>query len=126
MTINVVPFVPAHYAALARAQGHPERIDASALSQIAGPAYTLMKGRKIVLACGGIRVMGIGQAWACFDPKALQDERMALVRASKRILDTMIAAERLFKIYAEASEGVPDNWFETMGFIKQQKIFVRS
>lgn len=97
----------------------------AALSQVTGPAFTIMTDEKKpkILGCGGVRVQGIGEAWAFYDKEALKDFPKILLPTTRQVLNDIIAQERLIRIYAEAS--VSETWLEHLGFKKQENIFAR-
>ena len=96
------------------------------MNQLGGfPLLTDEKKRPKVLACGGVRVAGIGHAWAAFDQEALKDFPVMMARKAKTILEACIEEEKLYRTYAEASEGVSARWFEHLGFVPAKDTFVR-
>ncbi len=121
MKTKIEPYIYSHGLAI---QGD-DILQGAALNQISGPAFTLMTDEKKpkVLACGGVRIQGLGEAWAIYDKEALKDFPKTLLAASRDALTEMIAEERLIRVFAESS--VSDKWLKSLGFVKQENIFVR-
>lgn len=121
MNVRIEQFSIPHAAALGG------DLNQAIVNQISGPAYTLMTDEKkpSILACGGLRMNGIGQAWAMFDQRALVEHGILLARKARLVLDTCIAEERAYRVYAESSEGVDKKWFEHLGFTNSERLFVR-
>ena len=117
--MRIEPFTIDHYRAMG---GDPAHLNAAIVSQISGPAYAMIEG-KVVLAIGGVRVQGIGQAWAMLSPEARKHPKDVL-RAARQVIAESMAAERLYRVYAEATVDAPA-WFEHLGFIRQDNLFVR-
>ena len=113
----VEPFVLDHY----RAMGG-DNINAAILGQISGPAFTLMDGGQI-LAIGGVRVLGIGQAWALLAPGG-EKRAKTILRTARAVIERSMASEKLYRVYAEASVDKPA-WFKHLGFHTQDNIYVR-
>ncbi|MFH0826093.1 MAG: hypothetical protein V2B18_25360 [Pseudomonadota bacterium] len=122
---RIVPFTMDHYKALVGPEATMDRLNAGMLSVVAGPAWALVEGKQ-VLAAGGVRTLGIGQAWALLAPAAAQERLRSIVRAAHTVLDQTIAHERLVRVYAEASVDAP-HWFEHLGFVlaPEGKLYVR-
>lgn len=121
MKTRIVPYIYSHALAI---QGDDIE-QGAALNQVTGPAFTVMTDEKDpkVLGCGGIRIQGLGEAWAMYDKEALTDFPKTLLGASQDALTEMIAEERLIRVFAEASGS--EKWLEHLGFVKQDNIFVR-
>jgi len=114
----VVPFTLDHHRALLG----EENINAGIINQISGPAFALVEDG-VVLAAGGVRVAGIGQAWAILGPDAAHKTK-SVVQAARSVLDEAIVGEKLYRVYAEATVDKPA-WFKHMGFHQQNNLFVR-
>jgi hypothetical protein len=115
-------FLPAHLIALCKENADVERLNGAIINQISGPAFTLVEDGKI-LGCGGIRTAGIGQAWAYFSRDALKDKPRTILQESRAAMNEMIAENRIYRVYADPEAG--DDWFKHLGFVKQEKVFVR-
>ena len=116
-------FIPQHLVALAEGKADQNQGNAAIISQIAGPAFTLMTDDGKVLGCGGLRIKGVAQAWAYFSQDALKVHAKSILRETNATMDKMIAENRIFKTYADPEAG--DTWFEHIGFVKQEGVFVR-
>lgn len=112
-------FLPADAAIIS---GNRECGDRANSDLIAGPAWTIVDGKKI-LACGGVRVLGIGEAWFLASEEAKSDKLMAVMRIVKEKLKEMRAAEKLYRIFAENE--ISENFLKHLGFEKKDNIFVR-
>lgn len=89
-----------------------------------GPAFALID-RGAVLAIGGVRVTGIGQAWAYLSEEAKQKRNVkSVLRTAKAVIHESITAEKLYRIYAEATVDKPA-WFKHLGFEPMNNVFVR-
>jgi len=121
MKTRVETFAPEHQVAL----GGDANV--AIINQQTGPAMTLMTDERKpeIIGCGGIRIDGIGQAWAQFSPAALKDMPIAIIRQSKQWLHEMMVAHKLYRLYAEASEGVDTGWFKAVHFRPDNRLFVR-
>jgi len=117
--MNIEPFTIDHY----RAMMGDENLSAACLNLVSGPAFALTEGG-IVLAIGGIRVQGIGQAWALLAPGAAEKRAKTVLRTARTVIDQSIAQERLYRVYAEATVDKPA-WFKHLGFVQSEKLYVR-
>lgn len=115
-------FLPEHLIALCKENADVERLNSAIINQISGPAFTLIEDGKI-LGCGGLRVAGVAQAWAYFSTDALKDKPKTILKESRAAVNEMIAENRIYRVYADPD--ADDSWFEHLGFVKQEKVFVR-
>jgi len=113
----VEPFILDHY----REMGG-DNLNAAILNQVSGPAFTLREHGRI-LAIGGIRVAGIGQAWAFLTEQAKRNPK-AFLRAARATMTECMATERLYRIYTEATVDKP-TFFKHLGFAQQDNLWVR-
>lgn len=96
------------------------------LNEVAGPGFTWMIDGK-VLACGGIRTFGVGEAWAVFSPDA-KDKKKEMLRLSKDKFKEMIESLNLWQVFATTKDISPEqaNFLEHLGFEKSEcYIYVR-
>jgi hypothetical protein len=117
--MRIEPFTIDHYRQMT---DDLSGLTAACLNQISGPAFTLSDGGQI-LAIGGIRVQGIGQAWALLGPGA-EKRAKTVLRAAREAISHSMTTERLYRVYAEASVDRPA-WFKHLGFVQQQNLYVR-
>lgn len=116
--MNVEPFTVDHYRRLTG-----ENISAGAcLNAIAGPAFALVEEGQ-VWAIGGVRVQGIGEAWALLAAGA-ENRPKTILRAAREVIGHCIASERLYHVYAEESSGHP-TFLKHLGFVSPCNLFVR-
>ena len=116
--MTIEPYTVDHFVAVTGQAPNGE----ACLSAIAGPAFTLMDGGK-VYAMGGVRVQGIGQAWALLAPGA-EKRLKTVLRAFREGIGHCIVSERLYRVYAEESAGKPA-FLRHLGFIQSERLFVR-
>lgn len=116
--MTVETFILDHYRAIAG----DEHLAAACLSQVSGPAFTLIEGGQI-LAIGGVRVQGIGQAWFMMGPDGTAHTKSVL-RAVRAGIEQSIKQEKLYRLYAEVTVDKPA-FLKHLGFHQQNNIFVR-
>ncbi len=80
----------------------PNLSDVARLNQIAGPCYTAVQGKK-VLGCGGVRVDGVGEAWALYSDKA-REMKLSLLKETRAWLEIIIRNNALQRIWSECPE----------------------
>lgn len=103
--------------------GSNDEIDTARINLVTGPAYSAFLNNELV-ACGGVRVLGIGEAWALYDKKALE-KKLSLLKHSKAWLNRIIRDEKLWRIWSECPEPKPNqNFLEHMKF-RQLPAFLR-
>jgi hypothetical protein len=117
--MNVEPYTLDHYREMT---GEQENLGMAALNQISGPGFALIDGGQVI-AVGGVRVQGIGQAWALLSPTILK-QRKALLRTARDVVEQCIAHEKLYRVYAEASVDKPA-FYKHLGFKQQDNLWVR-
>jgi hypothetical protein len=116
-------FIPHHLVTLCGENADQELVSSAIVSQISGPAFTLMTDKNEILGCGGLRIQGVAQAWGYFSKDGLRDMKKTILRKSQAAMNKMIAENRIYKTYADPE--APDSWFRHMGFVKQENVFVR-
>lgn len=80
--------------------GCTEEIAANArLNQVSGPGFSYFLDNEIV-GCGGVRIAGVGEAWAVFSPETLK-YMWDLFSHSKAVLEKIIRNESLWRLWAE-------------------------
>ena len=101
-------------------------MNAAIVSQVTGPAFTLMTDERKpqILACGGVRCLGVGEAWAVFNQDFLKESPLLVLRTAREVLRKSIEDERLYRVYATATVDKPA-WFKKLGFVRAENIFVR-
>lgn len=114
----VEPFIIDHYRALMG----DENLNAAIVNVLSGPGFTLIDGGQI-LAIGGVRVQGIGQAWAMLAPGA-EHRAKTIIKTARAVIEESMKREKLYRLYAEASVDKPA-WFKHLGFKQQNNLFVR-
>jgi len=116
--MNIEPFIIDDYRAIAG----EENLSAAIVNAISGPAFTLSDGGQI-LAIGGVRVQGIGQAWAMLAPGA-EHRAKTIIKTARAVIEESMRQEKLYRLYAEATVDKPA-WFKHLGFHQQNNIYVR-
>ncbi len=86
-------------------------------NQAAGPGFTVFDG-KTPIACGGIRVQGVGMAWFIFNEQAQKEHLKTIIREAKEKLDEMQRNNELCEVYAESDNA--DVWLKHLGFKKSK------
>jgi hypothetical protein len=61
---------------------------------------------------------------AC-DKETAQEQPVTVIRTVRRVLAEMIADNRLYRVYAEAEDGVAGKWFDLMDFKASERLYVR-
>lgn len=97
--------------------------DEANLNAIAGPGYTLVdKGKPV--ACGGVRIYGVGDAWFAMKDSA---PKIELVRESKKWLNEITKENNLWEVFAWPNLKDMDKarrFLKHMGFVPTEA-FVR-
>lgn len=114
----VEPYTVDHFRALFGAE--PD--GTACLNAVSGPGFALIEDGQ-VLAVGGVRIQGIGQAWAYLGDAAKVMRKTVLLTARAVIQQAMVD-EKLYRVYAEATVDKPA-WFKHLGFHRQDNLFVR-
>lgn len=98
----------------------PDEIAWAKLNEVAGPGFTGMFDGK-VLGCGGIRIYGVGEAWAIFSPEA-KERKKELLRQVRSKFKEMIKTANLWQIIATTRNLTPQqaNFLEHLGFEKSE------
>lgn len=94
--------------------GSTDKINIARLNQIAGPCYTAVQGKE-VLGCGGVRVDGVGEAWALYSDKA-KEMKLSLLRETRNWLDAIIRHNTLQRIWSECPEPQNQNFIKHLHF----------
>lgn len=113
--MTIEPYTAEHFR---RLTGEEQVTSTAALNQISGPGFTLMDNGKVI-AVGGVRVQGIGQAWCLLSP-AILNERRKLIEISQDVLQRCMNDAQVYRVYAEASVDKP-HFYELLGFRQQVK-----
>ena len=93
------------------------------LNQVAGPAYSYFLDGKLV-GCGGVRIAGVGEAWAAYTPEALE-HKSGLLLHSRTTLDQIKRDEHLWRMWSESPEAEPNqNFLKHLNF-SEVKAFLR-
>lgn len=90
-------------------------------NQAAGPGFTVFDGKKPI-ACGGIRVHGVGMAWFLMND-GVKKHPVAIIRKAKEAIEQMQRENELCEVFAVSDNA--DKWLETLGFKKINNIFIR-
>jgi len=101
--------------------GSNDELDTARINLVTGPAYSAYLNNQLV-ACGGIRVRGIGEVWAIYSEKAREDNftrNKQIVVNTRAWLDRIIRDERLWRVWSESPQAKPNqNFLEHMRFRK--------
>ena len=97
--IDVIPFHPED---MLRILGNTQENAGNArLNHISGPARSFFLDKKLV-GCGGVRIVGVGEAWASFNPEA-KEHIWDLFSRSKGVIEQIMRDEKLWRVWAEMS-----------------------
>ena len=100
--------------------GNLDEVNMGRLNQVSGPAYSLFhKGE--LLGCGGIRTVGIGEAWLMLTEEAKKHKRDLLTHC-RMMIDKMMRDEKIWRVWSESPEDKPKNknFLKKMGFRKTE------
>lgn len=96
------------------------------VSKASGPALTAMLDGEVLL-CGGVRIAGIGEAWSAYSEKAKEHYAKTLFEITRNYMKKIVDENKLWRLVASAKDGVPEDWFEHLGFVKTHNgLFVNS
>ena len=118
-SIQVKQFLPADQVIIT---GNRECAELACHNQVAGPGFTIMDGNRPI-ACGGIRVVGVGIAWFAMTEEARTNNPMLVIRKAKKKIEEMQRQQELCELFAESRSC--DKWLEHLGFHKVENIFLR-
>lgn len=103
--------------------GNLDNINAARLNEVSGPAYSAFHNGEL-LGCGGIRALGIGEAWAIYTEKA-KEHKKELLKQSRIWLDKMMRDERIWRLWSESPKiETNQNFLKHMGF-RELQAFLR-
>ena len=114
--VQIVKFSPLDAVQLAG----KEKSHVAIANMTTGPAYSIFKKGKLI-GCGGLRIDGIGEAWALFDEGALETCRKTILRVTKEQMELMMREHEVWRLYADSQFEV---WMKHLDFEKKE-IFVR-
>ena len=114
--VQIVKFSPLDAVQLAG----KEKSSVAIANMTTGPAYSIFKKGKLI-GCGGLRIDGIGEAWALFDEGALETCRKTILRVTKEQMELMMREHEVWRLYADTELRT---WMRHLDFSKRQ-IFVR-
>ena len=115
---EIKPFIPAD---AVKITGDKTCLPAAELNLASGPGFTIFDGKKI-LACGGVRIYGIGEAWFLMAP-GNEGRIKSIMRQTRETLEGIQRDRELYKIYAENI--VSETFIKHLGFEKKNGIFLR-
>jgi len=90
-------------------------------NQAAGMGFTIFDG-KTPIACGGVRVQGIGVAWFAMSEEA-KKHPVSVIRKAKKRIEEMQRKQEVCELFAESVD--TDKWLESLGFKKNDNIYMR-
>jgi len=95
-----------------------EQIAFAMLNEVAGPGFTWFKDKK-VMGCGGVRVTGVGEAWAVFSEDAIKSKK-DLLKLTAENFKSIIETMNLWQVFATAKDMTQEqaNFLEHLGFEK--------
>ena len=103
--------------------GDRNRTDNANLNQVSGPAFTILDNDGKPIACGGMRIQGVAEAWYQMNQIAEKEHLKYVMRQCKEKLEEMQREEKIFQMYAK--NVISENFLEHLGFEKAYNIFTR-
>jgi len=97
--------------------GSNELTNVYRLNQQTGPCYTAVHKGEIV-GCCGVRIDGIGEAWAVYNDKARKDLKLSMLKQTQLYLDKIMRDHVLYRLWSESPTPENENFIEHMGFRK--------
>jgi len=82
-----------------------------------GPAITALLDNEILM-CGGVRIVGIGEAWSAYSEKAKRLYRKTLFQQTRDYMKKIVDENKLWRLVASNKDGVPETFLEHLGFVK--------
>lgn len=122
---NRIDTIPFHPEDMLRILGNnPQNAADARLNQISGPARSFFLDGKLV-GCGGVRIKGVGEAWACYKPEAFE-HIWDVFNQSKALMEQVIRDKQLWRLWAEmtVSDDRHKIFLKRMGF-NSTEAFVR-
>lgn len=101
--------------------GDKTKREAANLNQVSGGengSFSLFIDKKII-ACGGVRIYGVGELWMISNNENLKKHIKSIMRATKEQIDLMIRENHLWRLMAERNEA--DAWLKHLGFKESDK-----
>ncbi len=99
-----------------RITGSNDMIDAARLNQTAGPCYTAIQGKK-VLGCGGVRIIGVGEAWSLYSEEA-KKKKLTLLKETRAWLEAIMRNHAMQRIWSECPDPPNENFIKHLQFRK--------
>ena len=93
------------------------------LNQTAGTADSFFDGDRLI-GVGGIRLMGLAEAWMISIPEIRDAQPKLLFSKAKAVMDATIRANNLWRIFA--SSRISENFLEHLGFEHDGNFLVRT
>jgi len=100
--------------------GDRTRTDSANFNQVSGPAFTILDNNGNPIACGGLRIKGIAEAW--FQINKEKKQLVYIMKKCREKLNAMQREEKICQMFAMSDNS--ENWLEHLGF-KKEDIFVR-
>lgn len=95
----------------------PNLSDVARLNQQTGPAYTAIHEGKVV-GCCGVRIDGIGEAWALYSDKAKKDLSLSMLKKTQEYLELIMRNHALYRLWSESPTSENENFIKHMDFRK--------
>ena len=96
--------------------GGVELSDVARLNQIAGPCFSAIVDGNVV-GCGGVRISGVGEAWALYGDKA-KEMKLSLLKQTRIWLETIMREHSLHRIWSECPDMPNENFIKHLNFRK--------
>jgi len=87
----------------------------AAFNQATGPAYSFFDGDEL-LACGGARTYGVGEAWLMVSEKVRGEMKKTLIETTAHVIDKIVREQSLWRLWANTDRS--ENFLRHIGFKK--------
>lgn len=123
--MNVKPYSPQDAIAICR---DVSEWPGAQLNQSSGIAFTAFDDNDKPVFAGGVRTVGVGEAWFLMKPEDREElssgrpnaEKIQMVKIVRQSLDNIIRSESLWRIFAEARKS--KRFMNTMGFVESDTL----
>lgn len=112
--MKTIPFAAADEVIIT---GDRNRTDNANLNQQVGPAFTILDTNGNPIACGGLRIQGVAEAWFEMNNVAREKHLKTVIKQCKEKLLEMQRDNKIFRMFARCDKS--ENFLEHLEFIKQ-------
>ena len=87
-------------------------------NQATGTAYSFFSEKEELLACGGVREFGVGEAWLIASPDVKGKMKKTLLQTTASVIDKIIRDGRMWRLWADSEHN--GNFLHHVGFKKAE------